>query len=206
MRTTARRIAARGSLLHACSGTMKTARDAAIMPLRILLGLSALFLGRRLFWLFVGVVGFAIGVDVSTQLFAGAPYVTVLVIALIAGVVGALLAYFLQEVVIAIAGFLAGGQVAASLVAALFHHGAHIFGIPFLIGGVLGALLFVIVFDWALIWISSLLGAGFIVEALNVSPIAAVAAYIFLVALGVVVQASWLGRRRLPRAHLEEGG
>jgi glycosyltransferase involved in cell wall biosynthesis len=35
------------------------------MPVKILLGLLVLFLGRRLFWLFVGVVGFGLGVNVG---------------------------------------------------------------------------------------------------------------------------------------------
>jgi Domain of unknown function (DUF4203) len=161
------------------------------MLLKILLGLLSLFLGRRLFWVFVGVVGFGMGVRVATQLFAGAPQLTVLLIALAAGVVGAMLAYFVQELVIAVVGFLAGGQIGVMVAAAALHHPDYVFGVPFIIGGIVGAVLFLVVFDWALIWISSLLGAGLIVEGVNLAATAAAVAYVVLVAVGVVVQASW---------------
>jgi hypothetical protein len=161
------------------------------MLLKILLGLLSLFLGRRLFWVFVGVVGFGMGVNVAAQLFAGAPQPTVLLIALATGVVGAMLAYFVQELVIVVVGFLAGGQIGAMVAAAALHHPGYVFGIPFIIGGIVGAILFLAVFDWALIWISSLLGAGLIVEGLNLAATAAVVAYVVLVAVGVAVQASW---------------
>ena len=78
--------------------------------LTILAGLALLTLGRRLFWLFVGLVGFAVGVALAAQFVQG-PEWQVLVIALAAGLVGILFALVLQQAALALAGFIAGAYV-----------------------------------------------------------------------------------------------
>ena len=63
------------------------------------------------------------------------------VIALLA-LVGVLLAIMLQKLAIAIAGFIAGGRFASALLAAFFVDYPHYRGITFVIGGILGALIY----------------------------------------------------------------
>ena len=58
----------------------------------VLAGIALLVLGRKLFWLFVGVVGFVAGAALATQLFEIQPDWLVIVFALGAGLLGALLA------------------------------------------------------------------------------------------------------------------
>ncbi len=81
-----------------------------LAAIRVVLGLALLFLGRRLFWLFVGAVGFALGAFVATQLIEAGNVLTIL-IALGGGLVGILLALFLQSLAIGLAGFVAGALI-----------------------------------------------------------------------------------------------
>ena len=75
----------------------------------IVVGGLLLVAGRKLFWLFVGVVGFAIAFVLATRYLRIEPEWLSFIIALAAGVAGALLAVVLKQLAIALAGFLAGG-------------------------------------------------------------------------------------------------
>jgi len=156
--------------------------------LKILAGIALLVTGRRLFWLFVGLIGFIAGIHLATHFFPGQPEWMILAIALTAGVFGALIALFLQWLAIGLAGFSAGAYIVASLV--------HVSGWGtretgwFLIvaGGILGALLIIILFDWALIILSSLAGAALITETVHIDRGAATLLFIALFVLGIAVQ------------------
>jgi hypothetical protein len=158
--------------------------------LRILIGILVLILGRKLFWLFVAVVGFAFGAALGTQLFQGQPDWLILVIALGAGLLGALLAIFLQEIAVAVAGFIGGGYIALILLNALGQDPGPASWLPFLIGGIIGLVLMIALFDWALIVLSSLVGAGLILQAIQLRrPIEGLLSLI-LVVIGIAIQAS----------------
>ena len=88
----------------------------------VLLGVVILFFGRKLFWLCVAAVGFAVGVEIAPLLVHEPSSLLALVIALVVGVLGALLALFLQKVAIAMLGFLAGGKLATAIATAFFVH------------------------------------------------------------------------------------
>ena len=75
-----------------------------IARLTLLLG-ALLLVGRKLFWLFVGTIGFVIGIQVATRFFHGSELITI-VAGLVLGIIFAVLAIFLES--IAIAGFLGG--------------------------------------------------------------------------------------------------
>ena len=107
----------------------------------VLIGVVILFFGRKLFWLCVAAVGFAVGVEIAPLLVNEASSLLALVIALVFGVLGALLALFLQKVAIAVLGFLAGGKLAMAIAAAFFVHYAQYSTIIFVIGGIIGAIL-----------------------------------------------------------------
>jgi hypothetical protein len=162
---------------------------------RIVIGLIMLTLGRKLFWLFVGAVGFVIGITLVTQFFSAAPLWLVLVIAFVAGVLGALLALFVQHVAIGLAGFIGGGYV---IITVLNFLGLQVSGVPawliFLIGGIIGLVLMVALFDWALIVLSSLTGASLVVQAVHLNPEISAVLFVALVVVGLVVQARLLRR------------
>ena len=156
----------------------------------VLIGIVILFFGRKLFWLCVAAVGFAVGVEIAPQLFHEPSTVLALVIAIVFGVLGALLALFLQKVAIAVLGFLAGGKLASAMAAAFFVHYAQYSTIIFIIGGIIGAILLLAVFDWALIVVSSFIGAYLIQSAIVLPPTGSTLVFVGLAIVGIFVQAA----------------
>lgn len=163
--------------------------DIPLAIITVILGLTALTSGRRLFWLFVGVIGFAVGFQYAPLLFDVQSRALLLVLALVLGIGGALLAVFFQKFAVSLAGFAAGGYIAMHLLE-LFELGSGpLPWLPYAIGGVIGAILMVAVFDWALIFISSLAGASMIVHALSLSPFAESLLFFVLAIFGILLQA-----------------
>jgi hypothetical protein len=157
----------------------------------IIAGAVLLVLGRKLFWLFVGIVGFYVGFEVARTLAAEQPAWLVWTIAIGAGVIGALLAIVLQRVGFAVGGFYAGGYIAL-LAAERFVPGT--MGVAaFVIGGVIGAILAALLMDWAIVVLSCLVGAALIVPVLGLQPLASTLVYAGLVAVGIIVQAQFMG-------------
>jgi len=111
-------------------------------------------------------------------------------IAVVFGFIGALLAMFLQKIAIAIAGFLAGGKLAMALVAAFFAEGARYPGVAFVVGGIIGMVLLLSLFDWALIVMSSVVGAYLIGHTIVLPATGATLLFVGLAVVGIIVQAS----------------
>src|SRR6267154_1235892 len=97
----------------------------------VLIGVVILFFGRKLFWLCVAAVGFAVGVEI-------AQYSTII----------------------------------------------------FVIGGFIGAILLLAVFGWALIVVSSFIGAYLIQSAILLPPTGSTLVFIGLAIVGIFVQAA----------------
>ena len=157
-----------------------------------LIGAVILFFGRKLFWLCVAAVGFAAGVEIAPHLVHEPSPLLALAVALVLGLIGALLALFLQKVAVAVLGFLAGGKLAGAIAAAFFVHYAQYSTVIFLIGGVVGAILLLALFDWALIVVSSLIGAHLIQSAIVLPASGSTIVFIGLAVLGILVQAASL--------------
>ena len=128
---------------------------------------------------------------------AGQPEWIIFLVALLAGIVGAVLAIFFQRVAIGIAGFMAGGylgQVAA----------AHFVGadsgqtslVAFVVVGVIVALLAVLLLDWALIGISAALGAALISQWAAHDTFWRSVVFVVLFFAGVIAQAGMMRRVR----------
>ena len=151
-------------------------------------GVLLLFLGRKLFWLFVAVVGFLIGMTFAPELLPNQPDSVILTISLIAGLLGALLAALLQKVAVGLAGLAAGGYIVYYLLEFVTVNLGDYQWMAILAGGILGALLAGSMFDWALILITSASGATIISSGLELAmPISAVVLVALLV-IGVVAQ------------------
>jgi len=158
--------------------------------LNILAGLAVLFFGRRLFWLFVGCVGFIVGFELAGDLLQGQPAWVILVIALGVGVLGALASIFLQRIFIVVAGFLAGGYCLSTLAPMAFDAKSEVIPwIAFAVGGVVGAILTAALLDPALIIMSSLAGATAVSQNVPLNPSAREILFIVLAVLGIIVQA-----------------
>jgi hypothetical protein len=161
----------------------------------VVLGVVILFFGRKLFWLCVAAVGFAAGLQIAPLLVNEASSVLALVIAVVFGILGALLAVFIQKIAIAVLGFLAGGKLATAIAAAFFVQHAQYSTIIFVIGGIIGAILLLAVFGWALIVVSSFIGAYLIQSAIVLPPTGLTLVFIGLAILGIFVQAVSFRRR-----------
>ena len=165
--------------------------------LSLILGISLLFFGRRLFWLFVGVAGFIAGLTLAPQLISSQSELVILFIAIIFGIIGAFLAIFLEGLAILIAGFLAGGYLMTSLAVSLGASVSADSSINYIIGGIIGLVLVALLFDWAIIILSALLGAEIIMPVLHVSESIHWGVFIVLIVIGIAVQAG-IWQRRYP--------
>ncbi len=170
----------------------------------VLLGAIILFLGRRIFWLCVAAIGFAAGVELAPHLFQEPKPLLQLTIALVLGFAGALLATFLQKIAIAVAGFVAGGKLAVALTGAFVTstgtYGSGSYWLIFVIGGIIGSILLLSLFDWALIFLSAIVGADLIVSPFNLPATGQAVLLVALAVIGILVQAGALRRARRPVA------
>ncbi len=162
----------------------------------LLLGAIILFFGRRIFWLCVAAVGFAAGVELAPHLLHEPTPLLQLTVALVLGFAGALLATFLQKIAIAVAGFVAGGKLAVALATAFaVSTGGGSYWIAFLVGGVIGAILLLSLFNWALIFLSAIVGAHLILNPFALAPTGKALLFVVLVLVGILAQAGGLRRR-----------
>jgi MFS family permease len=162
-----------------------------------IVGVIILLFGRRIFWLCVAAVGFAAGVEMAPHIVQQPSPLLALTFALVLGFVGALLALFLQKIAVAIAGFVSGGKLALAVAAAFLGNAAQFYWLTFIIGGVIGAILLLSLFDWALIFVSSILGAYLIQGLVTLPPTGTTILFMVLVVVGVLVQAGAFRRSRV---------
>jgi hypothetical protein len=152
-------------------------------------GVVLLVLGWKVFWLFVGMLGFAAGLQAAQLYFGPQPFWVLWAAGLVCGIIGAVLALFFQKLAIGIGGFVAGSTIALHLTLMMGHDPGALVA---LIGGVGGVVALYLLFDWALIILSSLVGTSFIIEALGRHAPYAPALSAVLVAAGVIFQARLL--------------
>jgi hypothetical protein len=165
--------------------------------LNVIIGIILLFIGRRLFWLFVACVGFASGYHYAQQIWAIHSPVLVLILSLAIGALGAIIAIFFQKAAIVVAGFAAGGYIVLSLFDQFAGLPAQLIWLPYIVGGIIGAIILFFVFDWALIFLSTLTGATLIVQTVAFNPTVEIALFLALVIAGMVFQAKTMtGKRR----------
>jgi hypothetical protein len=167
---------------------------------RVIVGAALLSLGRKAFWLFVAGVGFVAGIYLATWAFQFKSDWAVLSAAVAGGLLGALLAMVFQSVGLGLAGFVGGGYAASTLFEAVgwgqrfMADMSYRSWVVFVVGGILGALLIGLLFDWALIALSSVIGAMLITQAVPIQGVGQALLFLVLVATGVVVQ--WILMRR----------
>ena len=100
----------------------------------------------------------------------------------------------MQKLAIGIAGFLVGGRVAVAIAAALLVNHAHYSVITFVVGGIIGALLLVALFDWALIIFSAIEGARLIADTVHLPSTGTTVLVVALALFGIFVQAAMFRR------------
>jgi len=161
----------------------------------ILLGIGLLISGRKLFWLFVGAAGFLAGVNLVTIGWHG-PEAVAIIVGILAGLVFAALAVFFKSLSIGLTGFLGGGALLIMVAGWLGIDSALPSFIIYIVGGVLGIILVSILFDWAIILISSIVGASTIISTVKLSGPLGWLGMIALIAVGIVIQARGLSEEK----------
>jgi hypothetical protein len=153
----------------------------------LIFGFLLVFAGRDLFWLCVGVIGFLIGVQCAESLGFSNGW-TALVSAFALGSLGVVLAMSFEWITVIFGvGFLGGGYLLMNIFS--YVTGQDLYAWPvFVVGGIVGMCLMVITFDWALIMISSLLGATLIANAFHVGGELREFLFIASMITGIVVQ------------------
>jgi hypothetical protein len=167
----------------------------------LLVGVALLLFGRRLFWLFVGVIGFMAGWYLAM---GGGRHPATgggLLIALIAGLIGLVLALLVQKVAVAVAGFFVGAYLLAGVLGwqlPPLRPGQQLF---LLLAGVVAAILALVLFDLALILYSAIAGSGLILENvhLHLGGNARLLLLVVLAAVGAAFQARVLQGVRVRR-------
>ena len=170
---------------------------------RFIVGLLLLVLGRRLYWLFVAGIGFVTGLQLGPRLLPDQSELVIVVVALVLALVGALVAVVATKVALGIIGFVAGGGVAILLLGNLGMDGGTLALIIYIAAGIAGAILLLVLFDWALIVLSSLAGSSLLVMSLTEmlalpSTIAGIL-IVVLAVIGIVIQANLAPRARTSR-------
>jgi len=162
---------------------------------RLFLGAALLVMGGRLFWLFLGGVGFVLAFDFAERTVHSQPHGVILIIALFAGALGAMAAIFLQKFAVLAGGFLAGGYLLIELLKALGAGIGDYHWLFFIAGGLAGTVLMSVVFGWTLIIISSLLGAILILRTFHLGHQLSELAFICLGILGIVIQSGLIRKK-----------
>lgn len=131
--------------------------------LRALFGGVMLLFGRRLFWLFAGLVGFLFGVQVAVAWAGNWPLWLQILAAIGLGVLMALLAQASLRIAGLVVGFVAGALLVSAALNSLDFVGGWSATALTILGGVIGAILAASIFDLAIILLSALAGASAVV-------------------------------------------
>ena len=167
----------------------------------LIMGIALLVLGRKLFWLFVGAIGFLAGMQFATAYLQSFGDNVVLFAGLVGGIIGIVLAIFGKKVAIMAGGFIGGGYLGLNIVQSTIPQPTGQSGwIAFIVGGIFGVILVSFLFEWALILLSSFVGSLLVVQSTGLGPNAGPIAFFLLAAAGILVQA-WMKRKPQPAPH-----
>ena len=124
----------------------------------LILGIISLFFGRKLFWVFSALIGLSVGLIIGEQVLQGQVLLIRIIVAIAIAALCAVLALYAEKIMIILAGFFGLG-VLGYLIANLFNLPALFQWVLFIGLGVLGALFISRYMEWAIVIISSLVGA-----------------------------------------------
>jgi hypothetical protein len=174
------------AVLFEQSSLRRSGMGSITVLISIVIGVVALLYGRRLFWLFVGIIGFAVGFTLAQVFLGGNSDWNHLLIALAVGVLGSWLAVGLQKLAVSVAGFAAGGYLLAYLFG-IFKFTLPVY-IPWLIGGIFGAILISRMFELALIGFSAGIGAAILTHSLPLLGSYELLQFLILLVIGIFFQ------------------
>jgi hypothetical protein len=160
--------------------------------LLIVIGVILLLLGRRAYLISVGILGFLGGLYLFTLFIGTAHDWRSVLFALLFGTVGSLLAFSLHKAAWIFGGFCGGGVLLLYLNDASGIGGDGSPVMLFVVGGAAGAAFFLLLLDWALIVVTSIMGAVLIAYQSRLEGAAGLALFALLLLTGMLVQGSSL--------------
>ena len=158
----------------------------------VVAGLLLLFLGRQLYTALIGLVGFFVVYGIPQDLLSLTSEIRLLM-AVGVGVLAALLAFIVRKVAVALAGALLGAGAALWAISFYGVRWDVLWWIVIAAAAVLGAWVLRVVFETALIVVSSFIGALLIMAAVGLEGLPAHAGVALLIVVGVAFQ---MRRRR----------
>ena len=156
--------------------------------IKILLGSLLLVIGHRFYWLFISAIGFTAGIFVAQYFLRFASDMNKLFIAVAAGILGVILAHFLEKFMVKIAGAFAGGYILTEMLDAFQMHSEFPSWLVFMIGAVLGFIFITKVLTWALIIFSSSIGSLLIAQSVPLPSGLFAMAFLIMFAAGIILQ------------------
>ena len=153
------------------------------------IGIMILFIGRKLFWLFVGCIGLLAGLTYTEQFLGPQEEYVILGVAVLIGLAFATCAFLLKKLAVGLAGFMVGAYVTLYFLKAFGFHSSQLVWLICLAGGVLGIALLAFLFDWAIIFLSSIFGAVLIIQSVALEPRIMPWAFLGMIILGCAAQA-----------------
>lgn len=154
----------------------------------IILGILLLMLGKKLFWLFSGAIAFIFGIEFIPLILRGQSQHMILIIALVLSIIAIVLSFVVQKIGLGVAGFMAGGYVMMSIVNELRINIPWMPWVLFAAGGIIGVVFTLVLFEWALIFLSAMSGAFLIVQVMRFSLPLTKILFVLLVVIGIATQ------------------
>lgn len=153
-----------------------------------LIGFMLLTMGSQLYWFFAGVIGFLTGIYTSEQLFQIQSGSNIILIGAGGAVIGVLLTVTARKPAMILVGFLAGVLAANTL--------PELFGwtpgfnewILLLAGGLVGGLFVYFSYAYAVLMLSSIVGAQMIAVAVHLGGVNPQVMFLAMLIVGIAVQ------------------
>ena len=159
------------------------------IPVLLTGGLLVLF-GRKLFWLASSLLGFFGGLMLVNRYFPNLDGTTHLIIAVALGIITAIVVVMVQKATVAIAGLGAGAYLGYTVLSFMELHVSFLTVVMIIAMALLGLLLALKLFNWALSIITSLLGALVLVQTMELSDTLGLVIMALICAIGVIVQSA----------------
>ena len=165
----------------------------------IVAGALLVLFGRKLFWAFVALAGFLFGYNFAVYALGLENELASVLLGLVLGSLGALVAVFFKRLALGLAGFVVGCLGLLWVAAQGGWDTGPLVWIGALAAGGVGALLARTVFEAALVILSSMLGAALLVDGLGWRGVDPVVFFLVITGLGVVFQYLTASSRRRSR-------
>lgn len=162
--------------------------------LQVVVGLISLLFGRRVFRLFIVLLGFVIGFLGGSTLSPESGTLVHILLGVGVGLIGVLLAKIIPVVITAIFGFIVGGAATVGFIQLFTPMNSTISLILFILGGSICIFLVVKYFNHSLAFLSSISGASTLAslgsDLFSYSNMIHAAVFIVLLVIGILVQFS----------------